>query len=135
MKNLLVRITLPLVCLLLLAHSPDSHAQGIPPSGPQAAGIFAVAIAVPVAVGIGVYYAVRAPRHIEGCVAGQGGKLELLDDKRRAYLLSGQVAAIKPNQRVGLSGKPCKDAMKRRLFLVKKVSRDFGPCQPASSAP
>lgn len=135
MKKLVVRFTLPLIFLLFLMNPPDAKAQGIPPSGGQAAGIFAILIAVPVAVGIGVYYAVRAPHNIQGCIADKSGSLELVDDKGREYLLSGETAAIKPNQRVGLSGKPGKDATKRRTFSVKKVSRNYGACPSASPMP
>ena len=128
MKKLVVRFLLPLVCLVFLADAPHAESQSPPPSGGQAAAIFAVLIAVPVAVGFGVYYAVRSPRHVEGCVADQGGSLQLLDDKHRQYALSGETTGVKANRRVRLSGKAGKDAAKRRTFAVTGVERELGAC-------
>ena len=135
MKKLVLRITLPLVCFVFIGSAPRIEAQSPQPTAPQAAAIFAILIGVPVGIGLGVYYAVRAPRHIQGCVADQGGGFELVDDKGRRYVLSGDTAAIQANHRLGVSGKPGKGDKKRKPFLVKKVSRDYGACQAAAPTP
>ena len=135
MKKLSLRLAIPLVCLILLANTSRADAQ-IPVSGKQAAGIFAVLIGAGVGVGVGIYFLVRAPRNITGCVSDAGGDLQLTDEKAmNRYLLVGQIAALKPSERVRLSGKPGKNANKKRTFSVKKVSKNYGPCNLASTLP
>ena len=127
-KKLVLRLAVPLVCLILFSDTPRAEAQ-IPVSGKQAAGIFAVLIGVGVGVGVGVYYLVRAPRKITGCVVNDGGSLQLSDDKSKSlYLLEGESKGVTPGLRVRVSGKPGKDSKKRKTFFVNKVSGSFGAC-------
>jgi hypothetical protein len=131
MKKLALRLTLPLVCFVLLANNLKADAQ-IPVSGKQAAGIFGVLIGAAVGVGVGVYFLVRAPHNITGCVSNDEGGVQLSDEKSmNRYLLEGESAGVTPGQRVRVSGKPGKDASKRRTFFVKKVSRNYGDCKAA----
>jgi hypothetical protein len=132
MKKLVLRLTVPIVCLILLAHASKTNAQ-TPVSGTQAAGIFGVLIGEGVGVGVGAYFLVRAPHNITGCVSNDGGTLQLSDEKSmNRYLLEGDSGAVMPGQRVRISGKPGKDASKRRTFFVSKVSGNTGhakrPC-------
>jgi len=135
MKNLILRITLPLICCIALANAPRAEAQGLPPSGPQAVGIFAILIAVPVGIGFGVYYSLHAPHSIEGCVADQGGAILLTAGNGKQFLLAGNTAAVKPGERVRLSGKTRKDRSRGRTFSVKKVAHDYGACNAATPLP
>jgi hypothetical protein len=114
--------------LISLTHPFKADAQ-IPVSGKQAAGIFAVLIGVGVGVGVGVYYLVRAPHNITGCVSNDADGLQLSDDKStNRYLLEGDSASVTPGQRVKVNGKPGKDSKKRRTFSIHKVSRNYGAC-------
>ena len=133
MNKLASRLSIvALVCLLLVCSAPKAEAQ-IGPSPKQAAGIFVVLAAIPIGIGIGVYYLVRAPRNITGCVSDADGGLQLADEKHMAsYLLEGDVAAIKPGERVHLSGKAGKDARKRKKFFVNRVAKDYGACRAAT---
>ena len=126
MKKLLVRFVVAGLCLASMSNTAKSQSQ-IPVSGGQAAGIFAALIGVGVGIGVGVYFLVRAPHNITGCVSDAGG-LQLTDEKGMSYLLSGETAAIKPSERLRLSGKPGKGANKQKTFLVKRVSKDYGTC-------
>jgi hypothetical protein len=135
MKKLVLRITLPLICCIVLGNAPCAEAQEPGPSGPQAAAIFAILIAVPVGIGFGVYYALHAPHRIEGCTVDQGEGLQLTAANGKRYLLAGNTAAIKAGERVRLSGKTRNDRAKGRIFSVKKVAQDFGACNPATPLP
>lgn len=127
-KKLCSRLTIILVCLIFLADTSKADAQ-IAPSGKQAAGIFAVLIGAVVGVGVGVYFLVRAPHNITGCVGADGGNLQLSDENSASlYLLEGDVAALQPGERFRVNGKPGKDSQKRRTFFVRKVSRQLGSC-------
>ncbi|HEY3704856.1 MAG TPA: hypothetical protein VGL22_07310 [Terracidiphilus sp.] len=71
----------------------------------------------------------RAPHNITGCVSEDGSALQLTDEQgKNLYLLAGDIAMIKPSEKVRLSGKPGKDEQKRKTFSVKKVSKIYGPC-------
>jgi hypothetical protein len=130
MKKLLLRLTIPLVCFVLLAHSSRADAQ-FPASGKQAAGIFGVLIGAAVGVGVGVYLLVRAPRNITGCVSNDANGIQLLDERStNRYLLEGDSAAVVPGQRVCVQ--PGKDSSKRKMFSVDKVSKNYGACKTAS---
>lgn len=119
------------ICLIFLADTSKADAQ-IAPSGKQAAGIFAVLIGAAVGVGVGVYFLVRAPHNISGCVSSDGGNLQLSDEKStNHYLLEGNVAALQPGERVRVNGKPGKDSQKRRTFFIRKVSKTLGSCKVA----
>jgi hypothetical protein len=131
-KKSFLRVVVLLVSLCFLADSSKAPAQGIPPTGKQAAAIFTVLLAVPVLIGVGVYYAVRAPRNVTGCVAGADGNLSLTDEKGKEYLLTGDLAGLKPDERLHLSGKAGKDSNKKRTFFVKKIAQDYGSCHAAA---
>lgn len=132
MKKFLVRLLVPLVCFVLLAHSSKADAQ-TPVSGTQAAGIFGVLIGAAAGVGVGVYFLVRAPHSITGCVSNDANGMQLTDERStKPYLLEGDSAAVTPGQRVRVHGKPGKDSSKRRTFAVEKVSKNFGACKTAS---
>lgn len=128
MKKLLVRFVVAGLCLASMTNTAKAQSQ-IPVSGGQAAGIFGALIGVGVGIGVGIYFLVRAPHNITGCVSDAGGGLQLTDEKgTNVYLLSGEISAIKPSERVRLSGKPGKGGTKQKTFLVKKVTKDYGAC-------
>lgn len=125
-------VTVLLVCFAILANGSRADAQ-IAPSGKQAAGIFAVLIGAVVGVGVGVYFLVRSPHNVTGCVSTDGGNLQLTEDKStNRYLLGGDSSALQAGERVRVNGKPGKDSQKRRTFFVHKVSRKLGSCTVAA---
>lgn len=129
------RFTVVLLCLIVLANASKADAQ-TPVSGKQAAGIFAVLIGAAAGVGVGVYLLVRAPRNVTGCVSEVDGSLELTDEKAmNHYLLAGEIAAIKPSERVRLAGKPSRGKNKQRTFLVKRITKNYGSCRVSSALP
>ncbi|WP_109487272.1 hypothetical protein [Occallatibacter savannae] len=134
MKKLIVRFVVAALCLAFLTHATKADAQ-IPVSGKQAAGIFGVLIGVGVGIGVGVYFLVRAPHNVTGCASEEGGGLQLTDEQgTKHYVLQGETAAIKPGERVRISGKPGKGANKQRTFAVKKVTKDYGACSVSGAA-
>lgn len=133
-NKLIVRLTVVLLCLTVVTKAAKADAQ-IPVSGKQAAGIFGVLIGVGVGIGVGVYFLVRAPHNITGCVSDVDGGLQITDEKgMNHYLLSGETAAIKPSERVRLSGKPGKGANMQRTFFVKTVTKDYGACRVGAAS-
>lgn len=135
MRKAVLRLIIPLLCGMCLNNVPRANAQEPGPSGPQAVGIFAILIGVPVAVGFGIYYAAHAPHSIQGCVEDQNGSLVLTDSHAKQYLLGGKIDAIKAGERVRLSGRMHKDRMKRRAFQTKRLAADYGACHTASALP
>lgn len=118
------------------AQSPQ-YVGGIP--GATTGRVTAIVLGtVGVTAGItfGVYEAVQHNHVITGCTrSGPDGLLLTSESDQRTYVVMGQVAAIKPGERVRLAGKTSKaKAPVTRQFLVEKVSKHFGPCEVASSA-
>ncbi|GAC1365315.1 MAG: hypothetical protein NVSMB3_13860 [Acidobacteriaceae bacterium] len=129
------RLLILLLCVVLLASSLPARAQ-TPISSGQAAGIFAVLIGLGVGAGVGVYYLVRTPPSLSGCLASSAAGLQLYSDgDHQAYALSGELSALQAGSRVRLKGKRSKDSAKNRKFLVEKVSKDLGPCTAAPATP
>ena len=116
MKKLIVRFVVVVLCLASVTDTAKAQQSQIPISGKEAAGIFAALIGVAVGVGVGVYFIVRAPHNITGCVSDVDGGLQLTDEKgTNHFLLEGETTALKPNERVRLSGKPGKGGRTIRL--------------------
>lgn len=85
------------------------------------------------ALGIGVYYAVHHSHTLTGCAGTSGSGLQLQSQSdRKTYVLVGEIAGIKPGERVSVSGKKEKGSGIPQQFLVEKLTRDYGAC-PASS--
>ena len=105
-------------------------AEGEIVSNGQIAGGVAVIAAVGVGIGIGVYFAVNHGHSIAGCAhSGQDGLQLTTESDKQTYTLTGDVAAVKPGNRVRLSGKKKTDKTTGiHQFQVEKVSKDFGSC-------
>lgn len=89
-----------------------------------------------IAIGIGITLAVKHNNHaVTGCArSGPDGMTLTSDSGKQTYSLLGEVAAIKPGERVRVSGKRGKEkAAGTREFLVEKVSKDFGVCEVSSA--
>lgn len=82
----------------------------------------------------GVYAAVKHNHTLTGCAAfGQDAMTLTSESDKQTYALIGEVAEIKPGERVRVSGKKNKEkSATNQQFLVEKVSKHFGPCEAAS---
>lgn len=92
--------------------------------------------AVGTGIGIGVYYAIHHNHALTGCAAvtPDGLRLQSANDGQ-AYALVGEIAAIRPGERVRVSGKKQKkDGVGAQLFLVDKLSKDLGSCTSQPTA-
>lgn len=129
------------MCALLLpapqqaaAGRVRGHADNSIPTKGQADLIVAGIVVIGAAIGIGIYVAVRHGSTITGCAASGPDGLVLEDEgDHQSYALMGDVGAVKPGDRVRVSGKKKKARGATHPFLVDKVKRDFGACAHSSS--
>jgi NADH:ubiquinone oxidoreductase subunit K len=131
------------VSLLLFAEPAKAQIGGI--SGPigisksQATWIIVGIVAAGAAIGIGIYLVIHHnhDRSITGCAVSSGGSLSLQHEgDQRSYNLLGDTAAIKPGDRVRVSGKERKEYPSgNHDFLVDKLAKDYGPCKALPATP
>jgi hypothetical protein len=111
--------------------------NSIPTQG-QADWIAVAVIAIGAAAALAIYFAVR-PHHrsLTGCaVSGPTGLQLQSQGDQQPWALAGELAAIKPGERVRVSGKKQKNsAGAPQQFLVEKLAKDYGSCTPAPVAP
>jgi hypothetical protein len=103
-------------------------------------GLSAAAIAaVIVGTTVGVTLAVQNEHHtLHGCVFSGPGGLELRTSDAKIYALEGNAATIKVGDRLKLHGSKLKDTKNStgdRVFVVEKLSKDYGSCPAAFAAP
>ena len=92
------------------------------------AGIVVAAVAVVIVVALLVRH--DKPQRITGCVSSGANGMSVTDEKdKRDYALSGDAAGVKPGDRMTLEGKR-EHAGQALVFDTRKVTRDFGACQP-----
>jgi hypothetical protein len=125
-----------LLSALLTATTATARAQvGYQVTKGTVAGVAAVIAGVGVGIGLGVYFAIRRNHSLTGCAVAGANGLELQNrGDQHSYALIGQLADIKPDDRVRVSGKKeKKEASAPQQFLVEKLNKNFGPCnaQPA----
>jgi hypothetical protein len=136
------------VCMLLVPAGGPVLAQkheSLPPElftgsiGPSTGEIVGVAVgiaAVGAAIGVGIYFAVRHNHSMTGCARSTADGMTLTTESdKQTYALTGDVAGIKPGNRVRVSGKKSNaKSAGTAHFLVEKVSKDFGACNVAPSS-
>ncbi len=124
------------VCALLLPASQQAGAatvrahpnNSIPTKG-QDELIIAAIVVIGAAIGIGIYVAIHHGSTITGCAASGPNGLTLENEgDQQIYALMGDVAAVKPGDRMRVSGKKKKASGATHPFLVDKVKTDFGAC-------
>jgi len=126
-RTLRVSIAILLLCACSVVFSRPAEAQAV--TGGQVVGIFVAIAAIGAAIGVGVYFAVRQPPSITGCVvAGSGGLTLQNEGNHQDFLLMGDIATIKPGERVRVKGKKKKDSAGHRSFLVDQVKKNYGAC-------
>jgi hypothetical protein len=81
-------------------------------------------------VAIGITYAVRHGHSVSGCTVASPGGLQLqTPGEGQIYDLAGETASLKAGERIRVSGrKKKKDAGGTKVFLVQKLSKDYGLC-------
>ena len=123
-------------CALLVPASQQAgaaklraHPNNSIPTKTQAGLIVAAVVVIVAAIGVGVYFAVRHDQTITGCAAsGPDGLTIENEGDHLSYSLMGDVSAVKPGDRMRVSGKKKKARGATHPFLVNKVKRDFGAC-------
>jgi hypothetical protein len=128
------------VCALLVATSTDSALATRPrpadsiPTHTDDVWIAVGVAAIGAAVGFAIYFAVRPHNHaLTGCSASGSAGLQLLSEgDQQTYALQGEVSAIKPGERVRVSGKKeKKNGGGPQIFIVEKIAKDYGSCTAA----
>ena len=128
------------VCALLVTATVPATAQSSTPIGgvtkSDAAWIAVGVAAIGAGIGIGIYYAVHHGNSLSGCVvSGSDGLLLQNRGDGQTYSLTGEVAAIKPGDRVRVSGKKQKkNGGGVQHFAVEKLNKDYGDCEVQQSA-
>ena len=100
-------------------------------SSGELAGIIAgVVVGVVVVVVLVVHYSKK--RTITGCVSsGPDGMTVTNEGDKQVYTLSGDTGGVKPGERMKLQGSKLKaNTGKPLIWDTKKISKDFGVCQP-----
>jgi len=122
------------VCALAVTAPPRATAQ-IGVSNSDVVWIGVAIGAIGAGIVIGIYYAVHHSQSMTGCAVSAAGGLELQNKgDQQSYLLVGAVSAIKPGERIRVSGKRVKKtAGPTTQFVVEHLAKDYGPCpQPAA---
>jgi hypothetical protein len=124
------------ICALLLI-SATRPADASIPTQSDVVWIGIAIGAIGAGIGIGIYYAVHHGHSMKGCaVSGSGGLQLQSQGDRQTYALVGDVAGIKPGERVRVSGKKSKTANGASpQFIVEKLSKDYGSCKVSPAAP
>jgi len=94
-------------------------------------GIVAVGAGLVVATVLIIHYSKK--RTLTGCINSAENGMIVMDEKdKQTYALSGDIAGIKPGERMKLRGKKlkAKNHDKTMMWEVREVSRDFGVSQP-----
>lgn len=121
------------VCALLLTATTEPAVANSIPTKSDVVWIGIAVGAIGAGIGIGIYYAVRHNQSLNGCAVPGANGLELQNKgDQQTYALVGTVSAIKPGERIRVSGKKVKKtAGPTPQFLVEKLSKDYGPCPAA----
>jgi len=126
------------ICALLIASTKAAETQ-TPIGGVTKGDATWIAIAVAAigaGIGIGVYAAVHHGHSLNGCAVSNSDGL-LLQNKGdgQTYALVGETAAIKPGDRVRVSGKKEKKSSgDAQRFVVEKLTKDYGACKVETAA-
>ena len=116
------------VALLIFSSRSSSAQTGLGRIGPTGAQVAGAAVGV-AAVTVAVLYLTLHQPSITGCVQSANGTNSLMDTRKNLTYTLVTNAEFKPGEQVKLSGKKTKDKDGHLSFRVKKVKRDYGPCQ------
>jgi hypothetical protein len=128
-------------CALTVTTTAPASAQSSTPIGgvtkSDVVWIGVAVAAIGAGVGVGIYYAVHHNHSLTGCAVSGANGLELQNKgDQQTYALVGAVTAIKPGDRVRVSGKRVKkSAGPAPQFLVEQLSKDYGSCPGKPATP
>ena len=107
---------------------PQLFTGSIGPSTGEIVGALVGIAAVGAGIGIGIYFVVKHNHSVTGCARSTPDGMTLTTESdKHTYSLIGDVAGIKPGNRVRVSGKKAKEKSSGTAqFLVEKGSTDFG---------
>jgi hypothetical protein len=131
-QNCFWRGALIVVLSVVLATPAEAQSGKIVNTGQIVAAIVGVAAAL-VVVTVVIIHESSKKRTITGCVNSEENGMSVTDEKdKRIYALSGNTAGIKPGDRITLQGKKVrpKGSDKTLVWEAKRVTKDFGACQP-----
>jgi anti-sigma-K factor RskA len=131
-QNCFWRGVLIVALSVVLATPAKAQSGKIVNTGPIVAAIVGVAAAL-VVVTVVVIHESSKKRTITGCVNSEENGMSVTDEKdKRIYALSGDTAGVKPGDRITLQGKKVKPkgSDKTLVWEAKRVTKDFGACQP-----
>lgn len=118
------------------AQQAESPRNSIPSTGEVYTGAIAILVVAGVGAGVGIYFLVHHNHNLTGCASVTPDGLRLrTEGDQQGFSLVGEIATIKPGDRVRVSGKKQKrNTAGVQLFLVEMVGKDFGVCgmQPAT---
>jgi hypothetical protein len=137
-KNIRYIFTTVLVCASLATFTAQANTQqtiGI--TRAEGDWIIVGIAASGAAIGVGIFYLVRHDHTVTGCAfSGERGLQLQSEGDQQTYSLVGEVAEIKPGERVRISGKKQKkNPAPPRQFLVEKFKEDLGACTIAPPTP
>ena len=119
-----------IVLLAVLSFSASASAQtGLGHIGPTGAQVAGAAVGVGAVIGIILYLTLHKPS-MTGCVRSADGAYTITDQNAQVtYTLVDATPGLKSGERVKLQGKKKKDKQGNLTFRMKKIKRDYGPCQ------
>jgi hypothetical protein len=117
--------------LILSADRPARAQVLITNDAAKLVGITVGLAAIGAGIGIGVYVAVHHNHILTGCISNAAGGLQLQNHgDQHTYTIVGEVSALKPGERVRVSGKKSKQkGNDPRQFLVEKLEKNYGACE------
>jgi hypothetical protein len=121
-----------LVGILTLALSTAVQADQLQSDADHFLAAAIAVVAVVVVVTVVLIHQASSNRTVTGCISSApNGMLVTSEKDKRVYALSGYTAGIKPGERMTLHLKKIKTKDSNALtWETKKVSKDFGVCQP-----
>ncbi len=116
------------ICALLATAATRPAAANSIPTSTDVVWIGVAVAAIGAGIGVGIFYAIHHGESLTGCTASGANGLALQNkDDQQTYSLVGEVATIRPGERVRVTGKRVKKSAPPQ-FLVEHVKNDFGAC-------
>jgi hypothetical protein len=130
MRKSLRRLFAVVLCCLLLSSPRPAHADSL---HTIAVEVIVSIVAVSAAITVGIVLAIKHHPSLKGCAANGPDGLQLTNSEGQTYLLIGDVAGLKPGDRIRVSGQKQKNSAAERKFIVEK-SKVYGPCPAGATS-
>ena|ERR1035437_896802 len=127
MKLRVRKLAALLLCICLLLFPKPAKAD---PLGNGIRDAVIAIVAVTAVLTVAIVYVVRHDPSITGCAtSGPNGFTVTDEGGQETFMLIGDIAAIKPGDRIKVTGKKKKDGGATRNFVVTKFNKDYGACK------